>query len=78
MLRKAGHLTGLAGIAVGQFTGFKPSGGLTIVDLLRDHLRQLNVPILGGLPLGHGNCPLAIPVGSMAVLNAACGELKIT
>ncbi len=51
MLRKAGHLKGLAGVAVGQFTGFKPNGTFTIIDLLRDHLGQLGVPILGGLPL---------------------------
>ncbi|MEO8684031.1 MAG: LD-carboxypeptidase, partial [Devosia sp.] len=53
MLAKGGHLDGLAGVAVGQFTDFKPSNALTINDLLRDHL-GLDVPLLGGLPLGHG------------------------
>ena len=44
-----------AGIAIGQFTKFSPSsGGVTVVDLLRDHLDPLGVPILGGLPLGRG------------------------
>ena len=77
MLRKAGHLNGLSGVAVGQFTKFKPSGGLTIIDLLRDHLGRLNVPVLGGLPLGHGDRPLTVPVGSMALLDTASRTLTI-
>ena len=79
MLRKAGHLAGLAGIAVGQFTDcFEPIDGFTIVDLLRDHLGPLNVPILGGLPLGHGKQPQSTLVGSMAFMDAASGTLMIS
>jgi muramoyltetrapeptide carboxypeptidase len=79
MLRKAGHLTGLAGIAVGQFTDcFKPIDGFTVVDLLRDHLEQLEVPILGGLPLGHGHQPQSTLVGAMAFLDAVAGTLTIS
>lgn len=71
MLRKAGHLNGVAGVALGQFTGFDMNASITIVDLLRDHLERLGVPILGGLPLGHGREPLAVPIGCMATLDAA-------
>ena len=77
MLRKAGHLAGLAGVAVGQFTDFQPHDNFTIIDLLRDHLGPLKVPILGGLPLGHGRQPESIRVGSMASLDAASGTLAI-
>jgi muramoyltetrapeptide carboxypeptidase len=73
MLRKAGHLAGLAGIAVGQFAGFKPS----IVDLLREHLAPMGVPILGGLPLGHGDEPLSTLVGATATLDATSGYLTV-
>jgi muramoyltetrapeptide carboxypeptidase len=76
MLAKAGHLDGVAGIAVGQFTGFKSfSGGLTIVDLLRDHLERFGVPVLGGLPVGHGDNWLPFPHGAPAVLDASGGTL---
>jgi muramoyltetrapeptide carboxypeptidase len=78
MLRKAGHLTGLKGVAVGQFARFKSSKGLTIVDLLRDHLERLDVPILGGLPFGHGDCPLTVPVGAIALLDTASGTLSVS
>jgi len=57
MLRKAGHLDGVSGVAVGQFTKFKPSKGITIVSLLRDHLSRLGVPILGGLPWATATTP---------------------
>ncbi|WP_246226245.1 S66 peptidase family protein [Chelativorans xinjiangense] len=75
MLRKAGHLEGLAGVAVGRFTGFELTGEFTIIDLLREHLGQLDVPILGGLPLGHDKEPLATLVGAWAFLDVAAGKL---
>jgi len=78
MLRKAGHFDGLAGVAVGQFTGFKPSsGGLTVTDLLRDHLEMLGVPILGGLPVGHGEDWRPVPHGAQALLDASAGTLTV-
>jgi len=77
MLRKAGHLAGLAGVAIGQFTGFQPSNGFTIVDLLREHLASIEVPVLGGLPLGHGDEPLSTPLGVMATLDATSQDLTV-
>lgn len=77
MLRNGGHLDGIAGIAVGQFTKFNPSKGITIIGLLRDHLSRLGVPILGGLPLGHGDHPAIVPLGAAAVLDAKAGTLTI-
>lgn len=77
MLRKAGHLSSLAGVAVGQFTKFETAGGRTIIELLREHLERLSVPILGGLPLGHGNKPVSALVGAIASLDTASRELTI-
>jgi muramoyltetrapeptide carboxypeptidase len=71
MLRNGGYLSGIVGIAAGQFEKCPPSKGITVVNLLRDHFAGLNVPILGGLPLGHGRQPLTIPLGATAVLDAA-------
>ncbi len=78
MLRKGGHLDGLAAVAVGRFTGFELTGDFTIIDLLREHLDRLDVPILGGLPLGHDKEPLATLVGASAFLDAAAGKLTAT
>ena len=79
MLRKGGHLTGLAGIAVGQFNDcFHPVNGFTVVDLLRGHLQHFKIPILGGVPVGHGYQSQSILVGAMAVLDAGAGTLTIS
>lgn len=77
MLRKAGHLDGLAGVALGQFTGCDWGGALSVVDLLREHLAPLGVPILGGLPLGHEASALVTLIGAPAVLDAAAGTLSV-
>lgn len=76
-LIKSGSLAGVKGVAVGQFTNFTPSKGLTVVDVLRDRLSLLGVPVLGGLPLGHGDNVLAIPIGTKATLDADSRTLKI-
>ena len=76
MLRNAGHLDGLAGVALGQFTGFDLARSFSVIDLLRDHLKRLDVPVLGGLPLGHGSGPLVVPIGARAVLDAEAGLLS--
>ncbi len=78
MLHNAGHLHGLAGVALGQFTDFKPgSDNFTIVDLLREHLEPLGVPILGGLPLGHGHNPVSAILGAVAHLDTSAQELVL-
>jgi muramoyltetrapeptide carboxypeptidase len=76
MLRKAGHLRGLVGVALGQFTGFDLNRDYSVIDVLREHLATLAVPILGGLPLGHGSKPLVAPIGSIASLDTLLGALS--
>ena len=77
MLRKGGHLDGVAGIALGRFTDCPPSGQLTVVDVLGDHLQRLRVPILGGLPVGHGPAALPVPLGFPTVLDGKLGRLVV-
>ncbi len=76
-LLKTGCLNGVRGIAIGQFTGFKQAGGWSVIDVLRDRLAPLGVPLLGGLPLGHGRNALAVPIGAKALLDANRGTLEI-
>lgn len=76
MLARAGHLDGLAGVAVGQLTDCSRHGSWTAVDLLREHLGRLGVPILGGLPFGHGKLPRTLAVGLPATLDADAGTLR--
>lgn len=77
-LIKSGYLASIAGVAVGQFANFAPSKGLTVVDVLRDRLGVLGVPVLGGLPLGHGDNALAIPIGTESTLDADNKTLTVS
>jgi len=81
MLTNAGHLRGIAGIAVGRYFKCGPDettqGGWTALDVLRDRLERLNVPILGGLALGHGENTESIPIGTKATLDADKGTLTV-
>jgi muramoyltetrapeptide carboxypeptidase len=82
MLERAGHLDGLQAIAVGQYTDCAlpdaaTQGDWTTNDVIGERLRRLGVPILGGLPIGHGDSPLAVPVGTMATLDAESGTLVV-
>jgi muramoyltetrapeptide carboxypeptidase len=74
-LRRAGALDGVAGVAVGQFTRCTDGWTTSIVDVLGDHLSRLGVPVLGGLPLGHGRDQLTVPLGTPATLDVAAGIL---
>lgn len=77
LLLKSGSLTGIAGVAVGQFTLRNREKAEQIIDIVRDHLSVLDVPILGGLPFGHGEMAMTTPVGSMAFLDADAGTLAV-
>jgi muramoyltetrapeptide carboxypeptidase len=76
-LRRTGALAGVAGIAVGQFTDCVDGGRITVTDVLTDRLTDLGVPVLGGLPIGHGEQHLAVPLGTRAVLDAEAGTLTV-
>ncbi len=76
-LRRAGALSGLAGVAVGQFTNCADDWLASVGDVLNEHLGMLDVPVLGGLPVGHGRDQLAVPVGVPAVLDADAGTLTV-
>ncbi|MPZ29023.1 MAG: LD-carboxypeptidase [Micromonosporaceae bacterium] len=76
-LRRAGVLRGLAGVAVGQFVRCADRWPTSVADVLADRLGDLGVPVLGGLPIGHGQDQLSVPVGVPAALDVAAGTLTV-
>lgn len=84
MLMNSGILRNITGIAIGQYTDCGSATGpttdvnCTYIDVLRDRFGTLGVPILGGLPIGHGEKPIAVPIGTMATLDADAGTLIVT
>ncbi|NDL57948.1 hypothetical protein [Phytoactinopolyspora mesophila] len=81
-LMKSGLLDGLRGVALGQFTGFgdvpeESDDGWTVLDVLQDRLGQFGVPVLGGLPIGHGARPWTVPLGTSATIDTNAGTLTV-
>lgn len=78
-LMKSGSLRGLRGVALGRFPGFEDyvDRDWNLIDVLRDRLEALEVPVIGGIDVGHGDDPLSLPLGPIAELDAAAGTLTI-
>ncbi|WP_173042630.1 S66 peptidase family protein [Phytohabitans flavus] len=77
-LRRAGALDGVAGVAVGQFTDCADGWDVPVAEVLAERLGGLGVPVLGGLPIGHGTGQLTVPVGTPATLDADAGVLTVS
>jgi len=75
----AGILDGVAGIVVGNLERCEdPSGaGPTALDVVRERLTPLGVPLCAGAPVGHGTRNKAFPFGAPALLDAEAGTLTL-
>ena len=70
-LRLAGKFTKLRGIILGTFSECEPlTEGYTLEETLREGLAELELPILGKFPAGHGRENWAIPLGVRVRLDA--------
>jgi muramoyltetrapeptide carboxypeptidase len=78
-LRLSGALDHITAIALGsfdEFAGYRDRGW-TITETLHDLLDDLRVPILGGLPIGHIDSPVPVPLGVPAELDADARRLTV-
>jgi muramoyltetrapeptide carboxypeptidase len=73
-LKMAGVLARQRAIVFGQFTGIRPVPGYdrgfglnTVIDRLR---ASLKVPVLAGLPFGHVQTKVLLPVGAKVSMAA--------
>lgn len=63
----SGELEKCAGLMVGTLEECgDPS---SVIDLIKERCSRLNMPILNGLPVGHGEHNVALPIGVRAVLD---------
>ncbi|MCT2581703.1 S66 peptidase family protein [Actinophytocola gossypii] len=75
-LLRAGWFTGVAGIALGSWTGCgEPS---QVYDVLMDLLGGLGIPMVWELGFGHVPAQLTVPLGAEATLDADAGTLTFT
>jgi muramoyltetrapeptide carboxypeptidase len=74
----SGHLDAVAGFCVGDLAGDGQHGARReACRAVLDCLGHLGVPILAGLPVGHGLVNLPLPLGLPARLDAALGALIV-
>ena len=83
-LQAAGKLDGVVGVVVGEFaksefpevrTGFPRVK--SIEEVLENWLARLGVPVLYGLPLGHGKHLATLPLGVTCTLDADARTLTV-
>ena len=66
-LRLSGALDRVAGVLIGAFTRCAPGpDGARVEDVLAERLGGLGVPVLAGVPTGHVDDPLELPLGARA------------
>jgi muramoyltetrapeptide carboxypeptidase len=82
-LDQVGKVEGVRGIVVGELAGCEwdeytsAPRSKTLEEVLEDRLGGLGVPLLYGLPLGHGASMATIPLGVEATLDADALTLRI-
>lgn len=71
----SGEVQKCAGLMVGTF---KECGDpASVIDLVSERFSRLNMPIVTGLPVGHGEDNVPLPVGVRAVLDTKTMRLDI-
>ena len=76
-LELAGSNRRLTGVVVGEMTGCEvKNADHGSIDVLEEKLSRWNVPVVAGLPIGHGKMNLPIPLGLEAELDCCSGRLS--
>ncbi|RZM77761.1 S66 peptidase family protein [Leptolyngbya iicbica] len=80
-LKLAGVLDQLAGFVFGQCTNCGPSGGyggLTLEQVLTDHIAPLGIPAWWNAAIGHVEPILTLPLGLTVTMDATAGQIAMT
>ena len=81
-MKQAGKLSGVAGIVFGDVVtewgeGASPENGKAVLEVLSENTRDLGVPVLCGLPAGHGRENLTLPMGVRAAIGRGGAEFSL-
>lgn len=80
-LKLSGMLRGCRGIAFGECVKCPDDaggGGRSLDDVLGEIVRELKIPCVIGIPVGHINEQWTIPLGAMAAFDADACSLNVT
>ncbi len=79
-LRQSGRLARLNGLVVGTTAECRardPGNELPLAEIVQDHLRGTDYPVILGFPAGHGPGAVTFPLGRTARLDTGSGWLEI-
>jgi len=77
-LALGGKLSTMAGFIWGRCTDCDAKGNsFSLEEILRDRVASLGVPAISGLPFGHIESKLTLPIGISATLDADAGTLHL-
>jgi muramoyltetrapeptide carboxypeptidase len=81
-LENSGILNAIAGLAFGEFTGTEPRrisiDPLELDEVLWEYAERAAVPTIAGIPYGHVDKKLTLPVGAKARLRSATDGSALT
>lgn len=79
-LRRTGYLSRLSGLVCGSFSNLGDNGrpyGFSLEDLLLEHCKGYDFPIVMDGPFGHENQLYALPVGGIVRMEAQNGRVSL-
>ena len=82
-LRLAGIFKKISGLGFGKFINCtdedKVSADVSfkLDHILRDRIKDLKIPVVSNLPLGHGDANASLPIGSQCILDGKKGRLSL-
>jgi muramoyltetrapeptide carboxypeptidase len=81
-LLRSGWFDGVIGVALGDFTECGPkedkANPAQAIEVCAERLGRLGVPILAGIPIGHGESNRTLGLGVRAELDADAGTFRLT
>ncbi len=83
-LRLAGILQQLSGLGFGSFSccdndiEIDKKKSFNLLDIFRDRTKDLKIPIISNLPIGHCKGNASLPIGRQAIFNGEKGKLTLS
>ncbi|UCH62849.1 MAG: LD-carboxypeptidase [Fidelibacterota bacterium] len=80
-LRRSNQLEEIAGLIVGEITDIPEEEipfGKTVEDIILETFEGTAIPIISGVPCGHGSSILTFPISLPVKLQAGAGQIRLT